>query len=118
MDSISAPTAEGTYQTVLGRQEKGLFLQRIDSERYCFRHAASGLSLFYFLGCDREARTLLEQLAERYNFERDSTWVLKSQGEIHRALQSLGLKRRWLNRAWHYVVDPESTAERPSTLEV
>ena len=105
MDSISAPTAEGTYQTVFGRQERGLFLQRIESERYCFRHSASGLSLFYFMGNEKDARTLLEQLAERYDFQRDSTWVLKSQGEIHRQLQSLGLKRRWLNRAWHYVTN-------------
>jgi hypothetical protein len=103
MDSISAPTSEGTYQTVFGRLESGLFMQRLDSERFCFRHAASGLSLFYFLGTDSAARSVLRQLVENYDFQRDSTWVLKSQGEIHRQLQYLGLKRRWQNRAWHYV---------------
>lgn len=105
MDSISAPTAEGTYQTIYGVQENGLFLQRLDAERYVFRHAASGLSLFYFLGAQPTARALLERLSKRYDFQRDSTWVLKSQSEIHRQLQALGLTRRWLHRAWHYVTE-------------
>lgn len=102
MDSISAPTPEGTYQTVFGRLERGLFLQRLDRDRFCFRHAGSGLSLFYFVGEEIAAKNVLCQLAARYDFQRDSTWVLKSQGEIHRELSALNLNRRWLHRAWHY----------------
>ncbi len=102
MDSISAPTAEGTYQTVFGRLEEGLFLQRLDRSRFCFRHAGSGLSLFYFLGDEGVAVEVLRELAARYDFRRDSTWVLKSQGEIHRELIGMQLTRQWLHRAWHY----------------
>ena len=104
MDWISAPTAEGTYQTVFGRLEKGLFLQRLDRHRFCFRHAGSGLSLFYFLGTEGHAAEVLRTLAARYDFQRDSTWVLKSQGEIHRELVAMQLTRRWLHRAWHYTM--------------
>lgn len=41
-------------------------------------------------------------LSERYDFQRDSTWVLKSQGELHQQLIGLGLSRTWVHRAWHY----------------
>ena len=102
MDSISAPTAEGTYQTVFGRLEEGLFLQRLDHRRFCFRHAGSGLSLFYFLGAESGAVEVLRSLAARYDFHRDSIWVLKSQGEIHRELVEMQLTRQWIHRAWHY----------------
>ena len=105
MDSISAPTAEGTYQTVFGRLEEGLFLQRLDRSRFCFRHAGSGLTLFYFVGSESSAGEVLRALAARYDFQRDSTWVLKSQGEIHRELTEMRLSRRWLHRAWHYTVE-------------
>ena len=110
MDSISAPTPEGTYQTVFGRACNGLFLQRLgrveaDMERFCFRHEGSGLSLFYFLGSESSARQVLERLSELYDFQRDSSWVLKTQSEINRHLQvSLRLSRRWLYRAWHYSI--------------
>lgn len=102
MDSILAPTVDGTYQRVFGQQIKGLFLQRLESGRFLFRHAGSGLSLFYFLGTPRQATDLLQHLVERFDFQRDSVWVLKNQSEIHFLLRSFPLGRRWLFRAWHY----------------
>jgi len=102
MDTILAPAVDGTYQTVFGREERGLFRQRLEERRYLFRHAASGLSLFHFVGEPNQAEKILRELSEAYDFHRDSTWVLKGQAEIHRLLAHLGLGREWLHRAWHY----------------
>ena len=102
MDSILAPSSDGTFHTIFGKQNRGLFLQRLQEERFVFRHAASGLSLFYLLAQESQARLLLNLLSERYDFQRDSTWVLKSQGELHQQLLNLGLGRTWCHRAWHY----------------
>jgi hypothetical protein len=118
MDSILVPIADGTFQRVYGCVVAGLFLQRLENGRFLARHAASGLSLFHFLGPDTAARRLQLDLAGRYDFERDSTWVMKGQSEIHSILVETGLERRWLYRSWHYSYSPESTALRPSTLEV
>ena len=96
MDSILAPTSDGTFQWVFGHSTDGLFLHRLDKERFLFRHSGSGLSLFYFSGSFLQARELQKQIAARYNFCRDSTWVLKGQSEIHALLLDLGLSRRWL----------------------
>lgn len=102
MDSIFAPGIDGTYQELYGYLDRGLFFHRLEQTRYLFRHAASGLSLFYFLGSEKAARDVLSGLAGAYNFHRDSTWVLKGQSEIHALLKKFGLRRRWLYRAWHY----------------
>lgn len=102
MDSILAPSSDGSFHSIFGKQNRGLFLQRLQEERFVFRHAASGLSLFYFLGPEPSAQLILCLLSEHYDFQRDSTWVLKSQGELHQHLTGLGLSRVWVHRAWHY----------------
>ena len=102
MDSIIAPSIDGTFQTLYGREYRGLFLQSLEPARFLFRHSSSGLSLFYATGTQDEARALQENLVQLYNFQRDSTWVLKGQGELHLILQRLGLNKQWRQRAWHY----------------
>lgn len=102
MDTILAPGIDGIYQELFGRTYKGLFVHRLEEGRFLFRHSASGLSLFHFLGTVTIVHELQGTLADSYDFHRDSTWVLKGQAEIHRRLMTLGLRRRWLFRAWHY----------------
>ena len=108
MDSILAPSSDGTFETLFGINNSGLFLQRLQTHRYVYRHTASGLSLFCATGNEKCARNLQNELIEKYDFQRDSTWVLKSLGELHSLLRQMGLKRHWLQRAWHY--DLESSA--------
>lgn len=102
MDTILASSADGTFQTIYGWNRKGLFLQRVAQERYLFRHTGSGLSLFHFIGSHDCAIRLHQEFSEAYDFLRDSTWVLKGQGELQRMLAQSGLKKRWFNRTWHY----------------
>ena len=102
MDTILAPGTDGVYQELYGTTYKGLFVHRLEKGRFLFRHAGSGLSLFHFLGDVSALHELQSALADSYDFHRDSTWVLKGQAEIHRQLTVLGLRRRWLFRAWHY----------------
>lgn len=111
MDSIFAPGIDGTYQELFGRTVAGLFCQRLEKDRFLFRHEASGLSLFYFIGSEKQAGSVQTELAGNYDFHRDSTWVLKGQSEIHSLLRAMGLKRRWLFRAWHYEF-PRATRPR------
>ena len=118
MDSIFAPGIDGTYQQLYGSLDRGLFFHRLEQSRYLFRHAASGLSLFYFLGCDKSARDVLAKLAGAYNFHRDSTWVLKGQSEIHALLKDFGLRRRWLYRAWHYEHPEQGRSSLTRELEL
>lgn len=118
MDCILAPTVDGSYQKLFGRARGGLFFHRLERQRFLFRHQASGLSLFHFLGERNQAEWLQHFLIERYNFCRDSTWVLKGQGELHSLLTRSGLTRTWMQRSWHYRFADDKTDVIPSTLEV
>lgn len=102
MDSILAPSVDGSFQTIFGHECKGLFAQKLGPERFLFRHSASGHSLFHLLGDENMARDVQQELAQRYDFTQDSTWVLKGQGQIHRLLVQQNLSRQWLHRSWHY----------------
>lgn len=102
MNRILAPDESGHFGYIYGQEHAGLFLQTLSTNRAVFRHSRSGQILFFHLGSSEQRSALLARLPSHYNFERDSTWVLKGLGQIHDLLVELGMKRRWHERAWHY----------------
>ena len=102
MIKILAPDESGHFGYVYGQNHRGLFLQTLSANRAAFRHSRSGLTLFFHLGSSNDRNALLTSLPKLYDFERDSTWVLKGLGRLHELLLEQGLSRRWFERAWHY----------------